>query len=120
MRNTSCTSGIPRSFRRSEGLSALGCQGPHGGWTHAQDARCLLGRVAEQVHEQESGPLPRRDLEEELSHIGAQLRVEEDVTALRDRDDFPDGHRRTTATHPEPVQGDPEEVGGEVLYPVDL
>jgi hypothetical protein len=26
----------------------------------------------------------------------------------------------TTATHPESVQGDPEEVGGEVLDPVDL
>src|SRR3954453_10516017 len=87
MSKISRTSGIPCSSRRPEDLAALGRQGPHGGRTNTQDARSLLGRIPEQVDEQESGPLPRREPEEELPHVGAHLRIEESVTGLRDRDD---------------------------------
>ena len=38
-RNSSFTSGIPHLFRRSQGLSRLGRQGPDGGRTDAEDAR---------------------------------------------------------------------------------
>src|ERR687891_599252 len=102
MRNTSCTSGIPRSFHVSEGLSALRGQGPHRRWTDAQDARRLLGRISEEVREQESGPLAWSDLEEEPAHVHPHLRVEELVTSLRDREDLPDGHRRPAPAPPNP------------------
>src|SRR4249920_1877010 len=120
IRNTSCTSGIPRSFHGSEGLATLARECPHRGRTNAQDARRLLGRIPEQVHEQEGGPLARADLEQELPHVRAHLRLEERIAPLRDRDDLPDRHRRSASAHPEPVQGDAEQVTGRVLDPPDL
>ena len=101
-------------------LPALARQGPHRGRTNAQDPRRLLGWVPEQVHEQEGGPLARADLEQELPHVRAHLRIEEAVASLRDRDDLPDRHRRSASAHPEPVQGDAEQVAGRVLDPPDL
>src|SRR6476660_6897138 len=84
---TSRTSGILRSLPRSEDPATLRGQGSRGGWTHAQDARSLLGRIAEQVDEHEGGPLSRREPQEESPNVGAHLRIEERVAGLRDRDD---------------------------------
>ena len=114
-RNTSCTSGIPRSFRSSNRSSTLRGEGPNGRGTHAQDARCLLGRIPEQVDEHESSSLPRRAAEQELAHVGAHLRIGELVALLVDRGQLPQRRRRSATTRPERVQRDPEEVRGRIL-----
>src|SRR5918996_5832550 len=110
MWKTSCTSGILCSFHGSESATPLRGQGPNRGRMHAQDARRLLGRISEQVHEHEGSTLARGDLEEELPHVGAHLRIEEQIASLRDRDDLPDGPRGSTSTPPETVKSDAEEA----------
>src|SRR5215207_1738457 len=119
MRNTSCTSGIPRSFLRSEGPAALGRQGPDGRGTDAQDARRLLGRVAEQIHEQEGGSLANREAEEEPLHVRTHLRLGEQVALLREGSQLEQHRRGSTPTHPEAVQRDAEQVAGRVRDPFD-
>src|SRR4029453_10290466 len=118
--NTSWISGIPRSFRGTEGFSALARQGPDRGRTNAQDARRLLGWVPEQIDEQEGGSLARADLEEGLAQGCAHLPLEKRIAPPRDRDDLADRHRRSAPAHPESVQGNAEQVAGRVVDPPDL
>src|SRR4029450_6991943 len=115
MRNTSCTSGIPRSFLRSEGPATLCGEGPHGRRSDAQDAPRLLGGVPEQVHEQEGGPLTLRQSEQQVSDVGSHLRVLEQVPYHRHRGHLADRHRGTTPSHPEPVERHAEQVARGVL-----
>ncbi len=64
--------------------------------------------------------MARAELEQELPHVRAHLRIEEHIAPLRDRDDLPDRHRRSAPAHPEPIQGDAEQVAGRVVDPPDL
>jgi hypothetical protein len=85
----------------------------------AQDARRLLGSVPEQVHEQEGGPLSRREAQQEPPNVGAHLSLDELITRVGRRNVPPQRHRRATPAHPEPVQRDAEQVPGGVLDLVD-
>jgi hypothetical protein len=46
---------------------------------------------------------------------GPHLRIEEQVPCLRRRDHLPERCRRSTASHPEPVEGHTEQVPGRIL-----
>src|SRR6266566_1919485 len=118
-RSTSRASGIPRLLCSSQRSPAFGRESSHGRGPNTQDLRRLIRWVSEQIHEHESRPLALREPEEEPPHIGTHVRIEERVTALRDRSDLPERHRRPTATRPEPVERDPEQVCGRVIDPMD-
>jgi hypothetical protein len=81
--------------------------------------RRLLGSVPEHVHEQEGGPMSRREAQQQAAHVGAHLRLDELVTRFVQRNVPPERHRRAAPAHPEPVQRDTEEVTGGVLDRVD-
>ena len=112
MTNTPYSFRQAASFLGSESGSSLARSDP-------EDARGLLGRIAELVNKQKGGPLSRCDLEEQSSHVLAHLGLDVAVALLGWRGLTANRHRGATASHPEPVERDPEQVAGGIADRVD-
>src|SRR4029077_10611949 len=119
MLNTSWISGIRRSFR-SKRLPPLGRKRANRRRTNAQDVRCLLGGVSEQVDEQQGRALPRRDELEEPPYVFSQLHLTKGIGRLGDGDQLSNSNGRAAPAQPKRIQRDSEEVGRRIVDPVEL
>src|SRR5688572_10463911 len=116
---TSLSSGMRASRGASEDGTPLRREGPHGRRADAHDPCGFLGAVAVHVEQEDGGALSRRQVEQQAPDVLAELDLVERVAIPSDGDKALTGPACRACAHPEPVQRDPEEVGGRIVDPID-
>src|SRR5262245_53113648 len=97
---TSLSSGMRTSGDASEDGTPLGREGPDGRRADAHDPSGLLGAVAVHVEQEEGGALARRQVEEQLPDVLAELDLVERVAIPADGDQAPRGAACGARPHP--------------------